>query len=88
MQAITTKYLGPTNFRDGRVKATAWAGSIILRWNDALNSADNHAAAAKALCVKLGWLGDQYHGLVGGGLNNSTDMCWVFNNDYQVSLCK
>ena len=55
MQAITTKYIGPANVRGSRIKATAAAGSITLHWDDALNSDDNHKAAARALATKLGW---------------------------------
>ncbi len=60
-QAITTKYIGPTNFRGSRCKATAAAGSVTLEWDDALNSPDNHVAAAKALAAKLDWHG-RWHG--------------------------
>ena len=52
-QAITTYYIGPTNFKGSRVKATCEAGSVTLHWNDALNQTDNHAAAATALINKL-----------------------------------
>lgn len=65
-QSIVTKYLGATNVKGSRVKATAQAGSVTLGWDDALNSAENHAAAAQALVEKFGWdkLGDDR--LVGG----------------------
>lgn len=55
MQAIETKYLGPTNSRGSRVKATCEAGSITLSWDDALNPSDNHDAAARALILSLEW---------------------------------
>lgn len=57
-QAIITKYMGPTNFRGSRVKATAEAGSITIDWNDALNVGGNHLEAAKALQAKFGWTDD------------------------------
>ena len=72
-QAITTKYLGPTNVRGSRVKAMAAAGSITLSWDDALNSDNNHAAAAHAIAVKFGWSGT-YHG---GGLSNNHGNVYV-----------
>ena len=56
MQAIITKYIGPTNTRGSRCKASAEAGSITVEWDDALNSEENHAAAARALVAKLGWV--------------------------------
>jgi hypothetical protein len=74
-KAIVTKYLGPTNARDSRVKATAEGGlTKTLIWDDALNSEENHEAAAKALALRMGWPGD----LIGGGLPNG-DYCWVFD---------
>lgn len=60
-QAIITKYHGPTNVRGSRVSAKAWAGRVILSWDHALNSQDNHIAAAKALADKLAWEG-KWHG--------------------------
>lgn len=56
-QAIETRYLGPTNTKSGRIKATAWAGSITVPYDHALNSEDNHRAAAMALVAKLQWQG-------------------------------
>lgn len=64
-QAIVTKYLGPTNVKGSRVKATAQAGSVTLSWDDAANSAENHAAAAQALVRRFGWAAGQPR-LVGG----------------------
>lgn len=50
---IVTKYLGPTNTKGSRVKATAGGGaSVLLSWDYELNEADNHAAAAIALIEK------------------------------------
>jgi hypothetical protein len=45
----TTKYLGPTNSRGARVKAThcTTGRSATLAWDYALDSFDNHAAAAE-----------------------------------------
>lgn len=38
MQAIRTKYYGPTNFRGSRIKAEAQAGSRWMEWDHALMS--------------------------------------------------
>lgn len=62
-QAIETKYLGPTNYRGSRVKASAQAGSVTIGWDDALDTDSNHEKAALALCRKLGWRG----AILGGG---------------------
>jgi hypothetical protein len=63
-QAITTKFIPPTDTRGSRVKATAAAGSKTLYWDHALNIEDNHAAAARALANRFEWSGNWY----GGGL--------------------
>jgi len=62
LQAITTRYFGPTNVRGSRVKATCQAGSVTLHWDDALNADDNHLAAARALAAKFKWTGKWHAG--------------------------
>ena len=66
VQAILTKYIGPSNVRGSRIKATASAGSVTVGYNHALNTEDNHKAAAEALRDKFGWKGD----MAQGGLEN------------------
>ena len=61
-QAIHTRYMGPTNTKGGRIKATAWAGSVTVPYDHALNVEDNHRAAARALRAKLGWQGTYAQG--------------------------
>lgn len=56
-QAIETRYLGPTNTKGGRIKATAWAGSVTIGYDHALNTEGAHKAAADALIAKMGWTG-------------------------------
>jgi len=75
-QAIVTKYLGPTNHRGSRVKATADAGSVTLSWDHALNSDANHIEAAKALARKLGWEGE----FVGGGMPGDSGYAFVMSD--------
>jgi hypothetical protein len=65
-QAIVVKYLGPTNFRGSRYKATAEAGSIVVDCDNRLNDGENARAAGMALAVKHGW--DKYSDFVLGGL--------------------
>lgn len=55
LQAITTKYLGPTNTRGARIKATAACGSITIPWDHALDACGNHHAAACALARSKDW---------------------------------
>jgi hypothetical protein len=71
-QAITTKYLGPTNFRGSRIKATAQAGSVTVSWDDALDVVANHTKAAEALADKYGWTG-RFH----GGANDTDGYVFV-----------
>lgn len=71
-QAITTRFLGPTDTKDSRVKAFAEAGSVILNWDHALNSDENHCRAAMALAAKFKWKGSYYSGGIGG-----KDIVWV-----------
>lgn len=68
MQAIQTKYMGPTNTRGSRIKATAAAGSITVGYDHALDVEGNHVAAAKALCAKLGWTQDAFREIATGQL--------------------
>lgn len=45
--AIITKFLGPTNNRGSRVKATMPSGqSVTIGWDQALDSSGNHNRAA------------------------------------------
>ena len=57
MQAITTKFIGPTNTRGSRIKASAYAGTITVAYDHSLNNDENHCVAAVALCEKIGWIG-------------------------------
>jgi len=69
MQAIVTKYLGPTDYRGSRIKATADAGTITVPYDYALSNEALHRVAADALVEKLGWgyLASEFY-LVAGGL--------------------
>lgn len=56
VKAIFTKYIGPSNVRGARVKATDEdRNSVTLSWDHALDSLDNHRAAAEALIKKMKW---------------------------------
>lgn len=79
MQAIQTKYLGPTNTKGSRIKATCAAGSVTISYPYDLSGMDCHAAAAKALVDKMGWNDAHYGGLLGGQLADGTYV-FVFDN--------
>lgn len=72
-QAIVTKYIGPTNFRGSRVKASAYAGSITIDYDNGKNSEANHLEAARRLALKFGWIGKW----VAGGMPTETGNCYV-----------
>lgn len=73
-QAIRTKYLGPTNFRGARVKATCDAGSVTIPWDHAGNVEDNHRHAMAKLVRKLGREPSRWKG---GGIGDG----YVFVDD-------
>ncbi len=75
MQAITTKYHGPTNSRGSRVIAKCAAGSVTVSYDDALNLDENHIAAAQALLEKLGWSARNY--TMHTGCVHTGDYCHV-----------
>jgi hypothetical protein len=67
MTAIRTKYLGPTNTRGARIKATANGRSITRPLDHATSGAERHAIVARALARKLGWSGTLIAGSVADG---------------------
>ena len=62
MQAIVTKYIGPTSTCWALIKATASVGSVTIAYDDYLSDAHAHRKAALALCVKFGWRGVLHEG--------------------------
>lgn len=73
MQAIITKYFGPSHVKGSRVKATCEAGSLTIAWDDSIDSEPNHHTAALKLCAKLGWTGK----LASGGMPKA-GYCYAF----------
>jgi hypothetical protein len=89
MQAIITKYLGPTNTKGSRIKATCAAASVTLGYDSALNSDGNHRAAAEALCKKLGWVSSPnnlYTSLVQGQLPNGDNVFTFIPKEYEKAV--
>ena len=85
MQAIRTKYLGPTNFKGSRIVASCQAKRRITSWDDSLNATANHVAAAKALATELGW---NYGQWTGGELpdGSSVFVCDSKANDERFTI--
>jgi len=70
MQAISTKYVGPTNYRGSRIIASCEALRRTFAWNYALGVEENHRAAALALVAELGWLTEsRFTGLASGSID-------------------
>ena len=74
-QAITVKFLGPTDTRGARLKASAQAGSITIPFEYGMPRELRNSDAAMRLCAKLGWSGE----LVEGGLPDG-DSVFVFKD--------
>lgn len=66
-QAITTKYLGPTNTKGSRIKASCEAGSITVHYDHEFSATENHDSACKALLSKLEWSGHYIGGRYSNG---------------------
>lgn len=81
MQAIITKYHGPTNTKGSRISAKCDAGSVMISYPHELSGIDVYEAAARALIKKLHWTtADGFPELVGGGLPNNGGYVFVFAN--------
>jgi hypothetical protein len=72
MQAIVTKFIGPTNTKGARIKAVASAGSVTVSFEYGMSHEERHQVAAKALCAKFGWPWDH----ISGSLPDGSDV-WV-----------
>ena len=87
MQAIQTKYLGPSNYRGARIKAWCEAGSLTIDYPDELSGQACHRKAAESLQAKLGWDEQSYSSdrkskpvLLGGALPGNAGYCFIFDN--------
>ncbi len=78
MQAIVTKWLGPTNTKGSRIKVKCQAGTMIVPWDSGLGVEENHKAAAAILIAKLGWDQDCYGKWHAGALPDDTGYAIVF----------
>lgn len=55
MQAIQTRYYGPTNTRPARIRAWATAGNISVSVHVIPANENRFRHAALALCLRLNW---------------------------------
>ncbi len=82
-RAIVTKFLGPTNHRGSRVKATLSGEksvSVTMPWCSGLNSDRNHAHAAEKLAEQLGWDQKPSAHLVGGWMQHGAVFLLRYDN--------
>ena len=77
MQAIITKYYGPTNSRGSRIVAKCESGLVSIPYPHELSGMACHKKAAMELSSKLG-LSDC--GELLGGYVEPGVYCFVFNN--------
>jgi len=76
MQAIRTRYCGPTNTKGSRIQAKCEAATIYVEYDHALDTEDNHRSAALALATNLGWDSDAHAHAYSGVFDG--DYYWVF----------
>jgi hypothetical protein len=79
MQAIVTKFFGPTNHRGARIRVSAERGSKWVSWDYELGAEENHAAAAREAAFSWGWLESGWE-LRSGGMPDGTGNCHVLVN--------
>ena len=78
--AIITKYIGPTNTKGGRIKATSGNGRFSVTIDYPHEASYPYAEAAAALCRKLGWSGE----LIEGGTVNGSVFTFADSKSYKV----
>lgn len=88
MQAIETRYYGPTNKRGSRIRATSASGiyvSVQIAPEDSMDEA--HAKALRALCAKLGDGWSRAPWIAGAGKRGTV---WVQSVDFaqRVTVAK
>ncbi len=79
MQSIITRYLGPTNHRGARIRATTASGqALTVQINHSYSDGRCHAEAALELCKRLEWSGE----LVSGGTREGYVFVFVSGDRY------
>lgn len=82
MKAIRVKYLGPTNTKGSRLRASAEGGcSKTIPYPHELSGEACYAAAAVALCEKMNWGGSLIGGCLTGG---DYVFCFAGGEEYRL----
>ena len=71
-QAVTAKYIGPSNTRGARIAVSAQAGRMVVPWDHALNRDENFAHAIELFVLRWEWWGAW---TLGGARDGSTVAC-------------
>ena len=85
MQAILTKYIGPTNTKGARVQAKTVSKTMTFAWDYSLDEEGNYRNAAHEMCIAMAKLSQ------GDAWNNPTFQLvsgCLPNGDYCHVLCK
>lgn len=82
MQAIKTRYYGPTGSKGPRIRCVCDAGSLTVPYPHEFNEETAHAFAASRLMVRLGWTrANGYAGLwTTGALPNQSGYVHVYRD--------
>ncbi len=76
-QAILTRFIGPTDHRGSRIKASAAAGSHTWEYDHSLDGPTNHQSAMRVFVHLKGW--NEWGGRWAGGQLPSGDYAWVWS---------
>lgn len=81
MKAISTRYLGPTNYVGARIKADDGdSNSVTIGYPHEYDSEKAHAQAALALVRKMGW-GKMHTHLIAGSTRTGFVFVFATNPD-------
>ena len=78
MQAIRTRFYGPTASKGARIIARCEAGSITVEFDYALSVEENHKVACDALRKRLKWNPPGFPDMVSGVYDG--DFYWGFTS--------
>lgn len=82
MQAITTKFIAPTNTKGERVQVKSWLGTTYHAWDDSTGIRSNHVGAVQEHLVRK--IKDFTTGATKpvaiGELHDTSGYCVIVNN--------
>jgi hypothetical protein len=81
MKTIECKYIGPTNTKPSRIRATDGDNTLFLSIDGRWGFEDNCELAVDRFCRKLGWTGE----LIGGHTKDGMVFCFI-DTTYHVTV--